>query len=189
VIGVRREDLVTADVDCILRSVGSNMMPLTAIGREVGSAAGEGLLARVDQIGDLPVGGAVITPAGNLCASFIVHVALQSYEEPVSVGSVRKGLLNGLRHTCRIDIETLALPPLGTGAGNLDAETSADVMFEVICGHMENEEYPREVTVMVSTEYEWQAFDARLRGPDPEPREPDPDPREPDPEAHDPTAG
>jgi ABC-2 type transport system permease protein len=80
VIGVRREDLVTADVDCILRSVGSNLMPLTAVGREVGAAAGEGLLARVAQIGDLTVGGAVITPAGNLCASFIVHVALQSKE-------------------------------------------------------------------------------------------------------------
>ena len=112
----------------------------TAIGREVGAAAGEGLLARVDQIGDLPLGGAVITPAGNLSASFIVHVALQSHEEAVSAGSVRKGLLNGLRHTCRMDIETLALPPLGTGAGNLDAETSADVMFEVIRGHMETED-------------------------------------------------
>ena len=161
-IDVRREDLVTADVDCILRSVGSNLAPLTAIGREVGAAAGEGLLARVDQIGDLPVGGAVITPAGNLSASFIVHVALQSHEEPVSAGSVRKGLLNGLRHTCRMDIETLALPPLGTGAGNLDAETSADVMFEVIRGHMETEEYPREVTVMVATEYELQAFTSQL---------------------------
>lgn len=163
-IDVRREDLVAADVECILRSVGSNLVPLTAISREVGAAAGESLLARVDQIGDLPVGGAMITPAGNLSASFIVHVALQSHEEPVSAGSVRKALLNGLRHACRMDVETLALPPLGTGAGNLDAETAADVMLEVIRGHMENEEYPKEVTVMVATEYELQAFTSRLRG-------------------------
>jgi O-acetyl-ADP-ribose deacetylase (regulator of RNase III) len=59
-------------------------------------------------------------------------------------------------------IETMALPPLGTGAGNLDAETSADVMFEVLRGHMEKEEYPREVTVMVGTEYELQTFASRL---------------------------
>ena len=163
-IDVRRENLVTADVECVLRSVGSTLEPLTAIGREVGAAAGEGLLDRIEQIGDLPVGGAVITPAGNLTASFIVHVALQSREEPVSVGSVRKALVNGLRHICRMDVETLALPPLGTGAGNLDAEVAADVMFEVLRGHMENEEYPREVTVMVATEYELQAFAARFEG-------------------------
>jgi len=162
VIDVRREDLVTADVQCILRSVGSRLEPLTAVGREIGIAAGEDLLERIEQIGDLPVGGAVITPAGNLAASFIVHVALQSHEEPVSVGGVRKALLNGLRHTCRMDIETLALPPLGTGAGNLDAETSADVMFEVLRGHMEGEAYPREVTVMVATQYELQVFASHL---------------------------
>ena len=161
-IDVRLEDLVTADVECVLRSVGSRLEPLTAIGREIGAAAGDDLLERIEQIGDLPVGGAVITPAGNLSASFIVHVALQSHDEPVSLGGVRKALLNGLRHTCRMDIETLALPPLGTGAGNLDAEVAADVMFEVLRGHMESEEYPREVTLMVATEYELQAFASRL---------------------------
>ena len=164
-IDVRREGLVRADVECTLRSVGSSLEPLTAIGREVGAAVGKGLLERLEQMGNLPVGGAVITPAGDLSASFIVHVALQSHEEPVSAGGVRKALLNGLRHICRMDIETLALPPLGTGAGNLDAETAAEVMFEVLRGHMESEEYPREVTVMVATEYELQAFASRLNKP------------------------
>ena len=161
-IDVRLENLVTADVECILRSVGSSLEPLTAIGREIGAAAGETLLARMEGMGDLPVGGAVITPAGDLSASFIVHVALQSHDEPVSVGGVRKGLLNGLRHSCRMDIETLALPPLGTGAGNLHVDAAAEVMFEVLRGHMEGEEYPQEVTVMVATEYELQAFASRL---------------------------
>ena len=59
-------------------------------------------------------------------------------------------------------IETMAIPPLGTGAGNLDTEEAADVMFGVLRGHMEVEEYPREVTVMVATEYELQAFASRL---------------------------
>ncbi len=35
-------------------------------------------------------------------------------------------------------------------------------MFEVLRGHMESEEYPREVTVMVATDYELQAFASRL---------------------------
>ena len=161
-IEVCQENLVTADVECILRSVGSRLEPLTAIGREVGAAAGEAVIERIEQMGDLPVGGAVITPAGDLSASFIVHVALQSHEEPVSAGGLRKALLNGLRHASRMGIETMAMPPLGTGAGNLDADVAADVMFEVLRGHMEDEEYPREITVMVATEYELQLFASRL---------------------------
>ena len=165
-IKVRREDLVTADVECILRSVGSTLEPLTAIGRKVGAAAGERMVERIELLGDLPVGGAVITPAGDLSASFIVHVALQSHEEAVSAAGVRKALLNGLRHACRMGIETMALPPLGTGAGNLDAEASAALMFEVLRGHMGSEEYPRKVTVMVTTDYELQVFDSCLGEPD-----------------------
>jgi hypothetical protein len=63
VIEVRRQALVTADVECILRSVGSTLEPLTAIAREVGAAAGEDIAERIEQLGDLPVGGVVITPA------------------------------------------------------------------------------------------------------------------------------
>ena len=69
-------------------------------------------------------------------------------------------------------VETMALPPLGTGAGNLDAEASAEAMLEVLRGHMQSEEYPREVTVMVTTDYEWQAFDSRLGEPDTAAHEP-----------------
>jgi O-acetyl-ADP-ribose deacetylase (regulator of RNase III) len=162
VIHVRRDDLVTADVECVLRSVSSNLDPLTAVGRELGAEAGEDLLERLLQMGDLPVGGAVLTPAGNLSASFILHLSLQSYDEPVSATTVRKALLNGLRHACRMGIETLALPPLGTGAGNLDAELVAGLMFQVLRDHMENEEYPREVIVMVTTDYDLQAFTSHL---------------------------
>lgn len=171
-IHVCRGDLVTADVECLLRSVSATLDPLTAVGREIGEAAGEPLLERLHQMGDLPVGGAAITPAGDLSASFIVHVSLQSYDEPVSAGSVRKALLNGLRHACRLGVETLALPPLGTGAGNFDAEWAASLMFEVLRGHMEHEEYPREVTVMVTTEYDLQAFAAHLGEPSAEVSEP-----------------
>ncbi len=164
-IAVRRQDLVTAEVECLLRSVGSTLEPLTAIGREVGAAAGEDMVERIEQLGDLPVGGAVITPAGDLAASFLIHVSLQSHDEPVSALGVRKALRNGLRHACRMDIETLALPPLGTGAGNLDAEAAADVMCEVLRDHMQHEEYPREITVMVATDYELHVFASRLEEP------------------------
>lgn len=114
-IAVRRQNLAAADVECILRSVSSSLEPLTAIGREVR--------------------GAVITPAGDLSASFIIHVAVQSHDEPVSVGGVRKALLNGLRRASTMGIETLALPPLGTGAGNLDAE-AADGVLWACCGRV-----------------------------------------------------
>ena len=162
-IEVRREDLVTAEVECVLRSVSSTLEPLTALDGRLGLAAGTEVQERIDQMGELPVGGAVITPAGDLGATFIVHVALQSYEEPVTTTGVRRALLNGLRRAGQLGIETLALPPLGTGAGNLDAEAAADVMLEVIREHSHEQEHPKNVVIMVATDYERDAFASRLK--------------------------
>ncbi len=162
-IEVRREDLVTADVECVLRSVSSTLEPLTALDGRVGLAAGTEVQERIEQIGELPVGGAVITPAGDLGAAFIVHVALRSYDEPVTTSGVRRALLNGLRRAGQFGIETLALPPLGTGAGNLDAEAAADVMLKVIREHSHEQEHPKDVVIMVATDYERDVFVSRLQ--------------------------
>ncbi len=147
-IEVRNADLVVAEVDCVVRAVSSNLEPVTSLGRAVGAAAGADLEERVERMGELPVGGAVITPGGGLHADFMVHVVVQSGEEPVTRSGVRKALVNGLRHACRLGVETLALPPLGTGAGNLDAEAAADVMVPVLREHLEREDFPKQVIVM-----------------------------------------
>ncbi len=161
-IEVRLDNLVTADVECVLRPVSSELEPLTALGRSIGEAAGPDLLERIGRMGDMPVGGAVITPGGALRAACMVHVVVQSAEEPVTSGGVRTALLNGLRRACQLGVETLALPLLGTGAGNLDAEAAANAMVPVIREHLDEEEYPKDVIVMVANEYERDTFEARL---------------------------
>ena len=174
-IDVRRDDLVTAEVECVLRAVSSRLEPVTSLGRAVGVAAGGDLEERIERMGDLPVGGAVITPGGALPAAFMVHVVVQSEEEPVTASGVRRALLNGLRHASRLGVETLALPPLGTGAGNLDAEAAADAMVPVLREHLGYSEYPKEVIVMVTTDYELAAFATRLEDSEDDREEPNGD--------------
>lgn len=60
----------------------------------------------------------------------------------------------------------MALPPLGTGAGNLDAEAAADAMMPVLRQHLGCEDYPKQVIVMVPTDYELDVFTSRLQDPE-----------------------
>ncbi len=165
-IEVRQEDLLTADVECVVRAVTSDLDPVTSLSRAVGEAAGADLGERIERMGELPVGGAVITPGGELQAAFMVHIVIQSAEEPATAAGVRKALVNGLRHACRLGVETMALPPLGTGVGSLDAEVAADVMVSALREHLEREEYPKQVVVMVTSAYELDVFAARIRKPE-----------------------
>jgi O-acetyl-ADP-ribose deacetylase (regulator of RNase III) len=63
------------------------------------------------------------------------------------------------------ELETLSLPALGTGAGNLEPERSARLMVEVLREHMETERHPRTVTIVVAGSYEFETFSRELARP------------------------
>lgn len=141
-----------------MRPIRSDLAPVSSSARDVVQAAGEDVEARLRTMGALPVGGAFITPAGALRASFLIHVVTASEEEPESPLSVQKALRNGLRRAVEWDLQSLALPPLGMGAGNLDMDDAARSMVEVLVNHLDEGHPPLELTIVVGTEYDAQVF-------------------------------
>ena len=51
------------------------------------------------------------------------------------------------------------MPPIGTGAGNLDPEEVAFEMVPILLEHVQSGEPPAQVDVMVDTSYEKDAFE------------------------------
>lgn len=159
--------------EAILRSVSSNLESDTPFSRDVEVRAGADLGRRLQAMGELPLGAAVITPGGDLPCGFLIHLVLQSDEERVSPARLRSALANGLRRADEWEIESLLLPSLGTGAGNMDAQESADVMIPVMLDHLHAAKHPREILVLVGTEYEREVFASAVekgwaRGPMPD---------------------
>lgn len=157
-IRVTFSGVVEAGTECILRSVSSELEPDTPESRGIELGAGSGVVDRLRATGTLPVGAAVITPGGELPVSFIIHVVLQSPEEPVRMEGVRLALQNGLRRAQEWSLDSLAMPPLGTGAGKLEAEEAAEVMVPLIQEHIQRYDYPRDVVIAVGSEYENDVF-------------------------------
>ena len=157
-IRIRVGALHEADAEAILRPVSSDLAPVTGAARDVELRTGEAVRVRLQALGGLPMGGAVVTPGGDVGVPFLIHVVVQSAEEPVSSPGVRRALLNGLRRASEWEMESLALPPLGTGAGNLEPADSARAMLPVLLDHLESHEFPREVTVTVPNTYEEEVF-------------------------------
>src|SRR5690606_32477277 len=104
--------------------------------RKLEIAAGEGPAEQCRRLGDLPVGSAVITPAGDLPAQFLIHAIVRSLDEPVTGSGVKRALQNGLRRLAEWGIQRVAMAPLGIGAGNLEADEAASVMIPVLLEHV-----------------------------------------------------
>lgn len=162
-IDVRIDDLLFVAADALIRPVASDWTSITPASRRLEMNMGPGVRARLDAMVELPVGGAAITEGGGLAVGFLIHVVLRSPDQPTTEGLVRQALLNGLRRAAEWGIESLALPPLGTGAGNLDVDTAAATMIPVIVEYQARSDYPRNVLIIVENEYERSAFEKVLK--------------------------
>jgi len=153
-------ELASQACDGIMRPVRFDLAPLTPSGRDVGQRAGAEVGRRLDQLGTLPVGGAVITPGGELSAAFIIHAVTADEIEPQSSATVQRAVRNGLRRAVEWELQSLALPPLGLGVGDMGAEEAARVLVEVLVDHLDEGHAPLDLTLVVANEYEESVFTA-----------------------------
>lgn len=156
-------DIATVQATGIMHPVSAEWDPVTAAMRRLEIAAGPDVADQCAKVGELPVGSAVITGAGAASADFLVHVIVRSALEPVTESAVQRGLQNGLRRCAEWGIDTLAMPPIGTGAGNLDAEEVAQLMVPILFDHMAEAQFPSRVILVAENEYERDAFTQMLR--------------------------
>jgi O-acetyl-ADP-ribose deacetylase len=157
-IEVRIARLEDVQAGAILRPVASDFSPVNPSMSRFDRAAGPKLADQCRQLGEMPVGSAVITAGGALAVPFVVHAAVRSSDENATAGSVRRGLLNGLRRLDEWAIDSVAVAPLGIGAGNLDAEESAEAMLPVLAEHLRGSAHPTRVILVVESDYEHAAF-------------------------------
>lgn len=160
------EDLAFFQGDAIARPVTAELGATTPLGRRLELAAldgekGERLATQLRPAEPLDVGSAVVTGAGALPVELLVHAVVQSVTERVTRDGVSRATASALQRAASFEVRHLALPPFGTGAGNLDVEDSAQAMIEVIVRHLARSPFPERVTLVVESEHEREAFAAR----------------------------
>ena len=161
-IEVRLGELAAVAADAIVRPVATDFTAVTPAMRAFERAAGEAVAAQCERLGEIPVGSAIITAGGALDVDLIVHVAVRSRTENASRPVIRQGMVNALRRVADWEAETVAMAPLGTGAGNLDAETAADIMLGVLAEHRADGGAPERVIIVVDDTYQEAAFTAAV---------------------------
>ncbi len=159
-IEVRIGRLEDASAEAVLCPVSSDLSPVSPTMSRFQQAAGTQVADHCRRLGDLPVGSAVITAAGDLPSRFVIHAVVRSASENASVSTVRLALTNGLRRLDEWGIESVAMTPLGMGAGNLDAEESAEVMLPLLVEHCRSSSRLASVVVVTEDEYQRAAFTA-----------------------------
>lgn len=150
--------LVDVEAEAIVRAVRSDLAPVSAASRDVAIAAGADLEERLERLGSLPVGGAVMTPAGDLRAEFLIHAVVMSEDEPQTQFTVQKAVRNALARAADWGVASLALPPLGIGVGLTEPEDAADALVQLLLHHLEEGRPPLDLVIVTSSAYENDLF-------------------------------
>ena len=101
-----------------------------------------------------------MTAAGGLPVGLLVSAIVASETEPVTRSGVLRAMTSAMQRAADWEIGHLGVAPFGLGAGNLDAEESAEIMIEVIGRH--RAPFPERVTIVVETAAEEAVFGARV---------------------------
>jgi O-acetyl-ADP-ribose deacetylase (regulator of RNase III) len=158
VIRVCIDDLAFFDGEAIVRPVNEDLGATTPLLRRLELAAGASLQDQIRLQEPLPVGAAVVTPAGDLSVELLVHAVIMSRTERVTTDTVRRALTSALQRVESWQIRNVAMPLFGIGAGHLEIDESANVMLSVIQQHLAGSRFPEDVTFVAETPDEERAF-------------------------------
>jgi len=158
VIRVTLDPLHELVVSAVLRPIRSDLAPVSAASRDVGEGTGQGPAARLERLGSLPVGSAVLTPAGDLAADYLIHVVVMSEDQHQTAATVDKALRNGLARASDLGLDAIALPPLGIGVGLTEPEEAATALLVILEEHLATGQPPQEILLAVPSSYEAEIF-------------------------------
>jgi O-acetyl-ADP-ribose deacetylase (regulator of RNase III) len=163
VIRVVVDDLAFVSADAVIRPATASLEPTSASLSRLEQVGGPTLWNQLATHQELAVGSAVVTGAGDLTAEFVVHAVICSALQPVTADSVRRALTSALQRAGDWQLASVVIPPMGTGAGNLDVDVAAEAMVDVLGRAMATAIYPREVRIVVDTEEDRAVFQAYLK--------------------------
>jgi O-acetyl-ADP-ribose deacetylase (regulator of RNase III) len=162
VIEVRVEDLAFYAGDAIIRPATAILGATTSLLRRLETAGGPELRRQLAVSDPLAVGSAVVTGAGALPVELLVHAIVSSDSEHVTRDGVRRAFRSALERTVAWKIESVAIPPLGLGAGNLDIDASAALMADELTRHCRSAAFPSRIVLIAETADEAQALEDAL---------------------------
>lgn len=135
-IAVERGDISLIEADAVVNAANTTLAMGTGVAGALKKRGGGVIEEEAMRLGPVDVGEAVLTTAGNLPATHVIHAAVMGTDlktDPATIGKTTQAVLAlAVKHK----LTSLALPALGTGVGHVPPGQSAEVMLDAVVSHL-----------------------------------------------------
>jgi len=161
---LERGDITEYEVDAIVNAANSTLSMGAGVAGAIKRKGGTIIEEDAVRQGPVEVGDVVVTTAGNLPASYVIHAAVMGQDLRASSDVVRRATLAAMRRAEEMRLHSLAFPAFGTGVGRMPPPDAAEAMVGALRAHLA--EVPtssiRRVHLVLFEDDTYRAFGATL---------------------------
>ena len=129
---IEEGDISLAKVCGIISSAYYEMTMRAGVGDALRRRGGDIIEEEAMRDGEQPLGACVVTSPGALSCRYVLH-AVSAWKEASCIG---RAMQRALLLAEELDLPTLAIPALGTGAGRITIEASANAIMRALTRHL-----------------------------------------------------
>ena len=131
-----RGDITEAEVDAVVNAANSELWMGTGVAGAMKRKGGTVIEEEAVRQGPIEPGEAVLTVAGNLPATHVIHAAAMGRDLKADADKIAAATRSSLAIAEKHRMLSIAFPALGSGVGGVPAAQSADTMISTIVEHV-----------------------------------------------------
>jgi O-acetyl-ADP-ribose deacetylase len=155
-------DICDLEVDAIVNAANLSLWMSTGVGGALKRAGGDTIEFAAVRQAPVPLGGAVVTPAGRLAAKAVIHAVSLDRDRRTSGPIIEAAVRSSMARAREIGATSVAFPALGTGVGGYPLDEAARVTVDTVREELESSPSIEHVIFALRGAAAYHAFAAAL---------------------------
>lgn len=156
-------DITELDADAIVNAANAQLILGGGVAGAIRKKGGPTIQEECNKIGEIFVGGAVITCGGTLKAKHVIHAVGPRMGEGNEDEKLRNAILNSLKLMDEHNLTTIAFPAISTGIFGYPVEKCAQIMVKMTKRYLKGSTQIREVNFCLYSTSDFEVFEKVLK--------------------------
>ena len=155
-------DICDLEVDAIVNAANLSLWMSTGVAGEIKRAGGDAIEFAAVRQAPVPIGEAVVTPAGRLAAKVVIHAVSLDRDRRTSTEIIDRAVRSAMARARELRVASIAFPAMGTGVGGFPIDEAARVTVHAVRDELGRSPMIEFVTFAMRGAAAYHAFEAAL---------------------------
>ena len=161
-------DICELEVDAIVNAANLSLWMSTGVGGAIKRAGGDAIEFAAVRQAPVPLGAAIVTPAGTLAARAVIHAVSLDRDRRTSGPIIDAAVRSAMARAREINATSVAFPALGTGVGGYPLDEAALVTVRAVRDELARSPTIQHVIFAMRGAAPYEAFEAAMTATAPE---------------------